>query len=101
MLILQVAFMLHFACIQGFILEVQNSPFSNHVTRMKTNAKTLTIKMGLSNRQNADESKEFGSSESEEAEQDISMEALLQAQEGAPNEFAIMKEVRVTVNYRL
>jgi hypothetical protein len=93
MLILQIALMLHFECIQGFIIEVQNPLISKRFSRIKTIEKSLNIQIKLSN----DELTEFGSNDiDDEAEEDgPSMKALLDAQEGAPDEFAIMKEVRV------
>lgn len=91
MLILYIALILHFECIQGFIIEVQNPLISKRFTRIKTIEKSLNIQIKLSN----DELTEFGSNDKDdEGEEDgPSMKTLLDAQEGAPDEFAIMKEL--------
>ena len=96
MIILKVVFMLHFERVHGFMLKVQNSLISNRVIRIKTINKSFNRQLHLCNDSFTDESTGTRSNELGDTERDgPSMKALEEAQEGAPDEFVIMKEVRV------
>lgn len=94
MIILKVVFMLHFERVHGFMLKVQNSLISNRVIRIKTINKSFNRQLHLCNDSFTDESTGTRSNELGGTERDgPSMKALEEAQEGAPDEFVIMKEL--------
>ena len=87
------------SCIDGFTVETTNCLMtSDRFTMMKFDVKTQKLRAQLSNDSLRDESAEINQLELDGQTEDegLSMEALQKAREGAPDEFAIMKEVRLT-----
>ena len=96
----QFCLMLHIikiSYIDGFTVMTKSSFMISDRLTMKSDMKSSKLRVQLSNDSPRDDLTEINPFDADDEMEDegLSMEALQKAREGAPDEFAIMKEVRV------